>query len=99
MFKSWFDRGDEWLSLLSNVHNQIRVAEWHRRGFLHFPDMPTCGQGNFDMGECRAEFSLYAILGAPLVLGADIRSQPKEILDLWTNREMLSIAQDPDCTQ
>ena len=26
------DRGDKWLSLLTNVHNQIRVAEWQADG-------------------------------------------------------------------
>lgn len=99
MFKSWFDRSDKWLSLLSNVHNQIRVAEWHRCGFLHFPDMPTCGQGAFSIAECRSEFALYSILGASLILGADIRSQPSEIVQLWTNKEMLEIARDEDCVQ
>lgn len=99
MFKSWFDRSDTWLSMLSNVHNQIRVAEWHKCGFLHFPDMPTCGQGTLSINECRSEFALYTILGTSLILGADIRSQPDDILKLWTNSEMLAIATDSQCIQ
>ena len=28
MFKSWLDIEDTWESTLSNIHNQIRTAEW-----------------------------------------------------------------------
>mmetsp|Transcript_72642 Transcript_72642/g.188575 ORF Transcript_72642/g.188575 Transcript_72642/m.188575 type:complete len:449 (-) Transcript_72642:37-1383(-) len=99
VFKSWFDRHDSWMSMLSNVHNQIRVAEWHSCGHFHTPDMPTCGQGNLSISECRAEFALYTILGAPLILGCDIRNQPPAVMDIFTNREMLEVLRDPDCVQ
>merc|ERR1711964_602795 len=46
-----------------------------------------------------AEFLLWCVLGAPLILGNDVRTMLPEYVDLVTNEEALSVAQDPDCIQ
>ena len=50
MFKSWFDRQDSWASVLTNAHNQIRLAEYQRPSQLHMPDYLTVGKGKTCFG-------------------------------------------------
>ncbi len=45
----------------------------------------------------RNQFSLWCMLGAPLMLGSDIRTMDKDILDLVTNPTLIAINQDPEC--
>ena len=79
MFKSWFDRQDSWASVLTNAHNQIRLAEYQRPSQLHMPDYLTVGKGKACLGnncahgtgaqtpsENRAQFYLWVILAAPV---------------------------------
>eukprot|EP01062_Namystynia_karyoxenos_P032056 TRINITY_DN23698_c0_g1_i2.p1 TRINITY_DN23698_c0_g1~~TRINITY_DN23698_c0_g1_i2.p1 ORF type:complete len:437 (+),score=147.73 TRINITY_DN23698_c0_g1_i2:72-1382(+) len=99
MFKSWFDRKDTWGSMLTNLHNQARVAEYQRCGQFHMPDMLTLGMGGQSEGQYRAQFFTWAVLGAPLVMGNDIRRMDNATIALATAPEVLAVDQDPDCIQ
>eukprot|EP00047_Mylnosiga_fluctuans_P015312 m.45174 g.45174 ORF g.45174 m.45174 type:complete len:436 (-) comp5862_c0_seq2:55-1362(-) len=99
MFKSWFDSFDAWESMLTNSHNQIRVAEYQSCGRFNMPDMLTIGQGAQSLAEYRAQMAIWVVLGAPLIIGCDIRTIQNDTLALLTNREALAINQDPDCIQ
>eukprot|EP01065_Artemidia_motanka_P010782 TRINITY_DN15775_c0_g1_i1.p1 TRINITY_DN15775_c0_g1~~TRINITY_DN15775_c0_g1_i1.p1 ORF type:complete len:434 (+),score=126.46 TRINITY_DN15775_c0_g1_i1:57-1358(+) len=99
MFKSWFDRKDTWGSMLTNLHNQARVAEYQTCGQFHMPDMLCVGMGGQSEGEYRAEFLTWAVLGAPLILGNDIRRMDNFTLDLLVSSEVLQVNQDSDCVQ
>lgn len=99
MFKSWFDINDSWKSTLSNVHNQIRIAEYQSCGRFNTPDMLTIGQGAQAPGEYRSMMFLWAVLGAPLILGNDIRHMDQFVVDLVTSPEVIAVNRDSDCTQ
>lgn len=99
MFKSWFDISDTFASTMTNVHNQVRIAEYQRCGHHNVPDMLTVGQGGQSMGEYRANFFLFTILGAPLIMGCDIRGLDDAYVELLTSPEILQINQDGDCVQ
>jgi alpha-galactosidase len=45
--------------------------------------------------EYRAHFSLWSILAAPLIAGNDLRDMKPEIHDILTNKEVISVNQDP----
>ncbi len=49
--------------------------------------------------EQRAHFSLWAMLGAPLIAGNDIRTMSAQIRDLLTDREVIAVDQDPAAVQ
>lgn len=74
----WQDIKDTWRNTLMNAQNQIRLAEYHTCGQFLTPDMLTVGMGGQTAGEYRAQFYLWAILGAPLILSNDIRTMAKE---------------------
>ena len=61
-----------------NVQNQIRLAEYQTCGQFLTPDMLTVGMGGQTAGEYRAQFYLWAVLGAPLILSNDIRTMATE---------------------
>lgn len=98
-FKSWYDISDSWESTLDNAHNQIRIAEYQKCGQLNTPDMLTVGMGQQTMGQYRAQFFLWSVLGAPLIMGNDIRTMDAETLALVTSPEVLAVDADPDCVQ
>lgn len=99
IFKSWFDIFDTFASTMTNVHNQVRIAEYQHCGHYNTPDMLTVGQGQQSMGEYRANFFLFTILGAPLIMGCDIRGLDEAYVELLTSPEILEIDQDGDCIQ
>ena len=44
-----------------------------QRGYYNMPDMLSVGQGAQTQAQYRAQMLLWSVLGAPLILGADIR--------------------------
>jgi len=46
-------------------------------------------------GENRAHFSMWAMLAAPLIFGADVPSMPAEIRNILANRDVIAVDQDP----
>ena len=72
------DIKDTWRNTLMNTQNQIRLAEYQTCGQFLTPDMLTVGMGGQTAGEYRAQFYLWAILGAPLILSNDIRTMTRD---------------------
>jgi hypothetical protein len=62
------------------------------------PDMLEVGLGDFDenhLVEARTHFSLWSMINAPLLIGADLRTMPKPLLDIVGNLEIIALNQDP----
>ena len=58
------------------------------------PDMLEVGNGGMTVTEYRAHFSLWCLLAAPLMAGNDLRSMPREVAEILTNREVIAVDQD-----
>jgi len=99
MWKSWFDVYDAWESTLDNMHHQTADVMYQSCGSFNTPDMLTVGMGNQTPGEYRVQFFVWAVLGAPLIIGCDIRVLSTAQLSMLTSTEILKIDQDPDCVQ
>ena len=97
MIKAMWDIKDTWLNTLMNVHALIRVAPYHACDHAITPDMLTVGMGAQTLAQYRAQFFLWAVLGAPLILSNDIRTIDSDALALVTNPEVIDIDQDADC--
>ena len=63
------------------------------------PDMLSIGQGAQTRAQYRAQMLLWSVMGAPLILGADIRHLDEFSTKLVTAREVLAVNADPDCVQ
>ncbi len=74
-----------------------------------FPDMDMLvtgmnGKGNVGFAGCtpeeyRTHFSLWALLGSPMMIGCDIRSMDDATRETLMNKEVLAINQDPAYNQ
>jgi alpha-galactosidase len=58
------------------------------------PDMLEVGNGGMSTTEYRSHFSLWCILASPLMAGNDLRSMPREVAEILTNREVIAVDQD-----
>merc|ERR1711871_117463 len=99
MIKTWFDQHDSWSSMLSNAHNAAGRAEYQSCSQLMMPDMLTIGMGHQKLHQYYVQMALWVVLGAPLILGNDIRHMDASTITLVTNAELLAINQDSDCVQ
>jgi alpha-galactosidase len=58
------------------------------------PGLLQTGNGGMTTDEYRAQINLWAVLGAPMMLGNDVRIMRRETVDLLSNKEVLAINQD-----
>lgn len=80
--------------VLSNFDHGIHPEAQHT-GFYNDPDMMVIGMPSLSDAQNRMHMSLWAISGAPLIVGADLTKLSKTTLDTLTNREVLAVDQDP----
>jgi alpha-galactosidase len=81
---------------MSNIgFNQGRLAPYAAPGHWNDPDMLEVGNGGMSATEYRTHFSLWCMLAAPLMAGNDLRTMSGETRDILTNREVISVDQDP----
>jgi alpha-galactosidase len=87
-----------WARLLSNFDSAARRELYGHPGSWNDPDMLFIGAGDFDAGhlvEARSHFALWAMLNSPLMTGADLRTTPQALLDIFGNADIIAVNQDP----
>jgi hypothetical protein len=87
-----------WTRLLSNFDSAATRELYAHPGSWNDPDMLFIGAGDFDANhlvEARSHFSLWAMLNAPLLTGADLTKTPQSLLDIFGNADVIAINQDP----
>jgi alpha-galactosidase len=93
-------------SIMGTVDRQEETLCWAGPGFWADPDSLQFGthsyhqtKGNLPppmpQSECRAQFSLWAVMAAPLFLGMDLRHMDDTTLKTILNREVIAVDQDP----
>ena len=87
MIKAIFDMKDTWLNTLMNLNSMTHLAEYQTCGQFLTPDMLTVGMGAQTLAQYRAQYFLWAVLGAPLILSNDVRTMSSETLSLLANPE------------
>ena len=105
-YRSTGDIFDNFRSFMGIFQSQLEHLSQSGPYCFNDLDMLTVGmynQGNAAIGkpctdsEYRIQFSLWCLSGAPLIMGADIRSLPPQIESLLLNPELVAINQDPEC--
>ncbi|MCF0135788.1 MAG: glycoside hydrolase family 27 protein [Lachnospiraceae bacterium] len=107
LWRTTGDINDSWKSL---KELSLIAVDALRYGAINcYPDMDMLicgmnGNGNVGLAGCtedeyRLHFSLWALLGSPLMIGCDIRSMDETTASILTNKAVLAINQDPDYNQ
>ena len=88
-----FTRDVVFENVLRNLDTNARHAQLARPGRWNDPDYlaPEVGMTH---AEAQAQLSLWAIVAAPLVIGADVRSLSPETVAMLSDDEVIGIDQD-----
>jgi hypothetical protein len=65
------------------------------RGGWNDPDMLVVGNPGLSLSEQQAQFSLWAIFAAPLMISTDLRTISKESRRILLNDDIIAVNQDP----
>ena len=96
LWRTTGDIQDNWQSMSRIGFDQQEGLETAAGpGRWNDPDMLEIGNGGMTDDEYRTHMSLWAILAAPLLAGNDLRSVPRDILEILTNKEVIAVDQDP----
>lgn len=79
--------------VLSNFDQGIHPEAQHT-GFFNDPDMMVIGMPGLSEAQNRVHMSLWAISGAPLLVGADLTKLNDATLNILTNPAVLAVDQD-----
>jgi alpha-galactosidase len=90
--------GGTWQGLLRNIdanrHPSMKYVG-PGKGW-NYPDMLEVGvPGGLNETEERTQFSMWAIMAAPLFLGNDVFNVPRYAREIIMNKEVIAIDQDP----
>ena len=107
MWRSTGDIFDTWESVKKLTDEQDAILPYGGAGCFNDMDMLVVGmygKGNVGLQglndtQYKTHFSIWALLGSPLMIGCDVRNMNKETLDILSNKELLKINQDADCRQ
>jgi len=88
------DISDNYGSMLGIFRANVGLAIDAQRGAWNDPDMLEVGNGGMTDTEYRSHFSLWAMMNAPLLIGADLRSANQAAYDILTNRDVIALNQD-----
>jgi alpha-galactosidase len=64
-------------------------------GHWNDPDMLVVGRPGLSLTESRSHFALWALMGAPLMAGNDIRTLSSDVSAILRNPRLMAVNQDP----
>ncbi len=94
LWRTTGDISDNFSSMLTIMKRNAALAEFAGRGHWNDPDMLEVGNGGMTDTEYRSHFSLWAIMAAPLLIGADLRNVTPATYDILLNRDVIAVDQD-----
>lgn len=107
MWRSTGDIFDTWESIRELTKQQERLHPYHGAGCFNDMDMLVVGmygKGNVGLKGCnntqyKTHFSIWAMLGSPLMIGCDLRNMNAETAAILGKEELIQINQDRACRQ
>jgi alpha-galactosidase len=88
------DISDNWGSMLDIFKRNVGLAPYSQRGAWNDPDMLEVGNGGMTDTEYRSHFTLWSMMNAPMLIGADLRKVGQSTFDVLTNRDVIALDQD-----
>ncbi|HLX51540.1 MAG TPA: glycoside hydrolase family 27 protein [Streptosporangiaceae bacterium] len=89
----------QWSDVLRNLDADSAHPEAAGPGHWNDPDYLTPQIGSLTASQSQAEFTMWSMLSAPLMIGSDIESLSAGTISMLTNRAVIAIDQDPGGAQ
>ena len=77
------------------LESQVGLEQYAGPDHWNDPDMLETGNPGLTPAESRAQFSLWAVLAAPLMAGNDLRKMTGDVREVLLNRDVIALNQDP----
>ncbi|MGW5748785.1 NPCBM/NEW2 domain-containing protein [Amycolatopsis sp. NPDC003861] len=94
LWRTTGDIKDNWAKMLQILKANAPLAPYAGPGHWNDPDMLEVGNGGMTTEEYRSHFSLWAMMAAPLLIGADLRKVSAANFDVLRNTEVIALDQD-----
>ncbi|MFF8868389.1 glycoside hydrolase family 27 protein [Streptomyces sp. NPDC015139] len=85
----------DWVNVLRNMRANAEHPEAQRSGAWNDPDYLQTGRKDLTDTESRSQFSMWSIMGSPLIIGTDVQTMSAASLTTLTNEEVIAVDQDP----
>jgi len=95
LWRTTGDIHDGYGSMVSIFHQNVDLYPHAHPGAWNDPDMLEIGNGGMTDREYRSHFSLWSEMAAPLLAGTDLREATPATMDIYLNREVIAVDQDP----
>jgi alpha-galactosidase len=93
------DISDNYGRVIDTGFGEAGLAPYAGPGHWNDPDILEVANGNMTPDEWRTNFSLWAILAAPLIASNDLANMTPEITSILMNKEVIAVDQDPQGKQ
>ena len=94
---------DEWANVYVATRTNEELGRWARPGAFNDPDMLVGSDPkaavHLTPEQSQTQFSLWAVMAAPLLLGSPLGSMPASDLATYSNEEVIAVNQDRLGTQ
>jgi alpha-galactosidase len=94
LWRSTGDINDTYAKMVDIFKKNLPLAQYAKPGAWNDPDMLEVGNGGMTPAEYRSHFSLWAIMAAPLLIGADLRKVNTENFATLLNKDVIAVDQD-----
>jgi alpha-galactosidase len=93
----WRTTGDvhpDWTHLDANIDKNIPLASFAAPGAWNDPDMLEVGNSGLSTTEARTQFSMWAEMAAPMLIGTKLVSASSTTLSILGNTDVIAVDQD-----
>src|SRR3954454_23555494 len=94
LWRTTGDISDNYASMESRFELNAPLTVAAGPGHWNDPDMLEVGNGGMTDAEYRSHFSLWSVMAAPLLIGADIRGASTATLAILKNTDVIAVDQD-----
>ncbi|KAM7353165.1 alpha-N-acetylgalactosaminidase isoform 2-T6 [Cochliomyia hominivorax] len=99
LWRYFDDIQDSWTSVESIIdyfgNNQEVIAQHAGPGHWNDPDMLIVGNFGLSYDQAKAQFAIWSILAAPLLMSVDLRTIRPEFKEILQNKKIIDVDQDP----
>lgn len=92
------DMDNTFTSICKIIDINAGLGKYSSPGHFNDMDMLQVGRG-MSYDEDKAHFSMWCMMGSPLLAGNDLRKMTKETIEILTNKEVIELNQDAACVQ
>jgi alpha-galactosidase len=94
LWRTTSDVHTNWTRLDSIIDKNIPLAQYAGPGAWNDPDMLEVGNAGLTATEQRTQFSMWAEMAAPLLIGTKLASATTQTLGILGNAEVIAVDQD-----